>query len=109
MGATDQTPKPSRTLYAVEVVKLQDGSRLASCIDSRGNITFWCLLASACPETGGRAAHVRHEQLGPLPNDYVDKLDLPHCSRLTGVGLLCERTVPRPGDACGEHGTSKPE
>ncbi|WP_375489676.1 hypothetical protein [uncultured Mycobacterium sp.] len=48
-----------------------------------------------------------HEQLGPLPLDYVARITasrrVHRCGRRTVSGTPCQTPVHRPGDACGWH------
>lgn len=58
----------------------------------------------------------RHEQLGPLPLEYVRRITINNrrlrghrCGRRTKSGTVCRMRVPNPGDACEWHRTSSTE
>jgi hypothetical protein len=52
---------------------------------------------------------VGHEQLGPLPIEFVHRITVSRrthrCGRPTKSGAPCQTQVTRPGDACGWHRT----
>lgn len=61
-------------------------------------------------------AGVAHEQLGPLPLEYVSRITITRrrqrghrCGRRTRSGTVCRMRVSQPGAACEWHRTTTPE
>jgi hypothetical protein len=89
-------------LPAVEV-PLDDGWRLAWCIEEDGSTSAWLLSPDEVGELGCRCSDCcGHEQLGPLPRALKLSVGL-RCEVYRSNGLRCMNVV-RPGQQlCAHH------
>ncbi|BCO35260.1 hypothetical protein BMW24_004510 [Mycobacterium heckeshornense] len=88
------------------------GYWLATCVKPDGDTVLWLVDRD---ELGGDnrccgyGDDVAHEQLGPLPFEYAQRIAALdrrrgyRCGRRTRSGTVCRMRVTRPGDACEWH------
>jgi hypothetical protein len=81
----------------------------AAAINPDGSVTYVLaaveLLGDPSATYDAHCANVTHEQTGPLPPRWRDRVELApaRCGRRTKAGTRCRTHVGRPGDACGWH------
>lgn len=93
-----------------EAIALGDGTLLAACIDADADVTFWIVKPLNDIEQHaaihGRSSDARHDQLGPLPAAYRDRLRQvarSRCGRTCRGGRSCRNIVVHAGEPCSRH------
>jgi hypothetical protein len=98
-----------RMMLGFEAIALGNGQRLAACIAADGTISFWFVYPLNAIEKAravhGQAADAAHEQLGPLPGIYQQRLSstAPRCGRPRRDGRPCRIEVGSIGSGCHLH------
>jgi hypothetical protein len=104
---------PARTACLCDVGDHDYAATVA--VDHDGNETYWLIHKELLGEDGVDHGNEQppHEQLGPLPLDYVRRITISRrrytrCGRRTQAGTPCKIRVDRPGQACGWHRGTDP-
>jgi hypothetical protein len=83
----------------------QQGRHLhaAMCVSADGSSWPWLIVPDETGEAGcSRACCAPHEQIGRLPADLRDQLEL-RCGAPTRKGTPCRQWVRHAGDRCPDH------
>jgi hypothetical protein len=98
-----------RVPLVLQCVPLGNSDRVADCVDTEGDHSYWYLRPLTRAEehhaVHGSARNAPHEDVGPLPQVYLERLvAVPlRCGRTRRDGHRCRIAVVNAGIACYRH------